>query len=138
MAQEAKASTERLTQLREKIIRHFDLEELRTLCADLGVDYADLPGEGRAAKVRELVAYFERQSRIAGLVERCRQLRSNFDGETAAETDLLVNVPQLPTHALVGRDEMLANLRARLMSGGTVALSALNGLPGVGKTTLAV
>jgi tetratricopeptide (TPR) repeat protein/transcriptional regulator with XRE-family HTH domain len=40
-------------------------------------------------------------------------------------------------HALVGRDELLRQLKARLLNGGRVALSALNGLPGVGKTALA-
>ncbi len=40
-------------------------------------------------------------------------------------------------HALVGRDELLRQLKQRLLNGGRVALSALNGLPGVGKTALA-
>jgi len=35
--------------------QHFDAEELRTLCADLCVDYDNLQGEGKAAKARELV-----------------------------------------------------------------------------------
>ncbi|MGB0386624.1 MAG: tetratricopeptide repeat protein [Ardenticatenaceae bacterium] len=46
--------------------------------------------------------------------------------------------PPLPPHTLVGRDEMLDNLKERLFAGGNLALSALNGLPGVGKTALAV
>ena len=40
-------------------------------------------------------------------------------------------------HGLVGRDELLRKLKERLLSGKRVALSALNGLPGVGKTALA-
>ncbi len=39
---------------------------------------------------------------------------------------------------LIGRDAMLAHLKARLGTGQDVGLTALNGLPGVGKTTLAV
>ena len=39
---------------------------------------------------------------------------------------------------LVGRDELLQQLKERLRDGGEVVLSALNGLPGVGKTSLAV
>ncbi len=46
------------------------------------------------------------------------------------------DVPPFPPHFL-GRDQIVADLVARLTAGGTVALSA-EGLPGVGKTTLAV
>jgi tetratricopeptide (TPR) repeat protein/transcriptional regulator with XRE-family HTH domain len=46
--------------------------------------------------------------------------------------------PPLPQdHSLVGRDELLHRLKQRLLDGGRAALSALNGLPGVGKTALA-
>ena len=48
-------------------------------------------------------------------------------------------VPLLTTIStgLVGRDTLLHELKQRLLSGGDVALTALNGLPGVGKTALA-
>ena len=62
-------------ELRQMIAACFDAGELRTLCFDLGVNYDDLPGEGRADKARELVAYFERRGRIRELEEHCRQLR---------------------------------------------------------------
>lgn len=48
------------------------------------------------------------------------------------------SIPLPPAIHLVGRDEELAHLRRRLLAGGSVALTALNGLPGVGKTTLAI
>src|SRR5512136_559654 len=69
--------TELLTQLRENLVRSFATEELATLCADLGVDYEDLPGQGRAAKARELVAYMDRRGRIAELVRKGSELRPN-------------------------------------------------------------
>ncbi|MDI6792517.1 MAG: tetratricopeptide repeat protein [bacterium] len=47
-------------------------------------------------------------------------------------------MPAHPGYSLVGREKEMANLRAQLTSGGAVALSALNGLPGVGKTALAL
>jgi tetratricopeptide (TPR) repeat protein/transcriptional regulator with XRE-family HTH domain len=47
-------------------------------------------------------------------------------------------IPLLPATPLVGRDEEMARLRQRLCLGGNVALTALNGLPGVGKTALAI
>ena len=47
-------------------------------------------------------------------------------------------IPLLPAMPLVGRDEEMSRLRERLHTGGNVALTALNGLPGVGKTALAI
>lgn len=45
--------------------------------------------------------------------------------------------PPAGEHGLVGRDELLRNLKQRLLDGKHIALGALNGLPGVGKTALA-
>ncbi len=46
--------------------------------------------------------------------------------------------PPLPqAHSLVGRDDLLLQLKQRLMRKERIALSAINGLPGVGKTALA-
>jgi tetratricopeptide (TPR) repeat protein/transcriptional regulator with XRE-family HTH domain len=47
-------------------------------------------------------------------------------------------IPLPPTIHLVGRDDELGRLKERLRSGGSVALTALNGLPGVGKTALSI
>ena len=63
--------------LRQLIIDYFDKEELRTLCFDLEVDYDSLRGEGKAAKARDLVAYFKRNRSISELAEACRQRRSH-------------------------------------------------------------
>ncbi len=50
---------------------------------------------------------------------------------------LFVNVPPLPAHPLVGRDELLATLADQLIAGESPALSTA-GMPGAGKTALAV
>ncbi len=47
-------------------------------------------------------------------------------------------IPLQPAIRLVGRDDELNYLKQRLNTGGSVALTALNGLPGVGKTALAI
>jgi tetratricopeptide (TPR) repeat protein/transcriptional regulator with XRE-family HTH domain len=47
-------------------------------------------------------------------------------------------IPLQPAIHLVGRDDELAQLKQRLFAGGSIALTALNGLPGVGKTALAI
>ena len=46
--------------------------------------------------------------------------------------------PPKPPYELVGRNDLLGDLKQQLLSGGNLALSALNGLPGVGKTALAI
>jgi len=49
--------------------------------------------------------------------------------------------PAIPLQAairLVGRDDEVLKIKLRLRTGGNVALTALNGLPGVGKTALSI
>ena len=47
-------------------------------------------------------------------------------------------IPRSSVLKLVGRNEELTQLKERLCSGQSVALTALNGLPGVGKTALSI
>ncbi|MBK9711493.1 MAG: hypothetical protein IPO81_09230 [Kouleothrix sp.] len=63
--------------LRQIITDFFSDDELRELCFDLGIDYENLPGAGKAAKARELVAYAQRRGRMQDLVTTCQQLRPN-------------------------------------------------------------
>ena len=56
-----------LKKLHQFLLRHFDEEELKTLCLNLGVDYDGLPSTGKTGKARELVLYLERHGRITEL-----------------------------------------------------------------------
>jgi hypothetical protein len=56
--------THTLQQLRELVDQHFNDEKLRHLCFDLGVDYDNLGGRGKAANGRELIALLERQRQL--------------------------------------------------------------------------
>ena len=56
------------TQLHQFLVAHFSLEELKTLCFNLGVEYEDLAGEGRSDKARELVKAMQRRTRLEHLV----------------------------------------------------------------------
>ena len=47
-------------------------------------------------------------------------------------------MPQPGLARLIGRDDLFEHLKQRLCSGGDLALSAINGLPGIGKTALAI
>jgi hypothetical protein len=73
------ANAERLAELRENLVKHFDLEEFRTLCFDLDVNYDDLRGEGITAKARELVALLNRRDRIPVLIAHCAKRRPNVN-----------------------------------------------------------
>jgi hypothetical protein len=56
------------TAIHKKIIERFNLEELRTFCFGLDVDYDTLGGEGKAGKARELVSLMQRKGRLDELI----------------------------------------------------------------------
>ena len=65
------------------------------------------------------------------------------DADEIASAVSAVADPEVPAifvgaRGLIGRDTLVQSLRQRLLNGEHVAISALNGLPGVGKTTLAI
>ena len=65
-----------LVNLRVKLITHFNLEELHTLCFDLGIESENFssPKEGF---VRELISYNVRRGSMPKLVDYCRRMRPN-------------------------------------------------------------
>ena len=69
------------SQLRQKLVEHFSIEELRTLCFDLGIDHETLPGREKAELARELIVHQQRVGRIPELCERCRELRPGVSWE---------------------------------------------------------
>lgn len=76
---------------RELITIHFDIEELRTLCFDLDIDFDNLRGEGKEAKVRELVAMVRRTNRISDCVILLSELRPHvsWSHPTSKPMDLI-------------------------------------------------
>jgi formylglycine-generating enzyme required for sulfatase activity len=70
-------------ELRQKLAEHFNKEELRTLCFDLGIEHENLP-DAKDGMARELVAYCERQGRIPDLVAACQRLRPKVVWDTRA------------------------------------------------------
>jgi len=83
-----------LAKLRRNLIGHFSSEELQTLCSDMGMDYDDLPGRGRADKARELVAFLDRHDLIPDLIEHCSRLRPRVPWQ-----DLVAETGKAPTTA---------------------------------------
>lgn len=64
-----------LANLRRDLEAGLSDQEFRTICAEVNVDYDDLPTAGRAYKMRELVTYLDRRGRIDELIQACRRLR---------------------------------------------------------------
>ena len=61
--------------LRMKLCEYYTMDELRTICADLDVDFESLGGESKEGKARELISYLERQARIHELLQVCAERR---------------------------------------------------------------
>jgi len=65
-------------QLHRILSHRLDLEELRTLCFYVGMNYDHLRGEGQLAKVRELIQYLQRRNALPQLVEWLRRVRPDI------------------------------------------------------------
>ncbi len=66
------------SRLHQVLITHLNLEELRTLCFDLGVNYDHLAGEELRGKARELVLYLQRRDALPRLIEWLRRERPDI------------------------------------------------------------
>ena len=82
------------TQLHQFLVDHFSLDELRTLCFNLGVEYEDLGGEGRAGKARELVKEMQRRGRLEHLVAHLSIARPDVYRQRFHESP---SIPAAPT-----------------------------------------
>jgi len=70
--------------LRDLLFEHLSEEELATLCGAIGLDYAQLPGEGKFGKTRELVRAAHARDKLRLLAARTRDLRPEFTEALAA------------------------------------------------------
>ena len=97
---------------------------------------------------QRLCALFGKNARELGLLleeDDTGQKTSTAEAEqerkpapSAGILDPVIPLPSAGLTSLIGRDEMLDQLKQRLCAGKDLVLTALNGLPGVGKTALAV
>jgi nucleoside phosphorylase len=58
------------TTIHQLLLARYNMEELRTLCAELSVPFDDLGGEGRQGKAREVILWLNRRGRLADLTGR--------------------------------------------------------------------
>jgi len=87
------SAAEYRTALRRTLAEQFSREDLRTLCFDLGGEYDDLPGEGRAAKARELLTHVARRDRLADLVAAAKRLRPDVTWPLPPPLRLVIAAP---------------------------------------------
>ncbi|MCP4542531.1 MAG: ATP-binding protein [Chloroflexi bacterium] len=121
------------TRLRQIIDTHFSMEELRTLCSDLGVDYDGLPGEGKMSKARELVNYLNRHDRISDLVELGEQRRPNVSWQHTPEKTEAIHVSE---NEFVNREDELNLLQAERLRASRSPYTLISAPAGYGKTYL--
>jgi len=147
----------------ELISSYFDLEEVRTLCFGLSIEFDDLGGEGRKDKIRELILELRKQGRLLNLVEAVIEQRpnlSNVDWNKVRQdigaiqasyrgsqrqpndpfAEEVIPVPfQAPTVIphFTGRADYISQIQEEIAKADENLIIGLTGLPGVGKTTLA-
>ncbi|WP_420628565.1 hypothetical protein [Candidatus Leptofilum sp.] len=76
--------------LRQNIVASFNLDEIRTICLDIGINYEELSGETLSARAVSLVAYCQRRQLLTALITRCAELRTRlnwWDGLDAYRPD---------------------------------------------------
>jgi Effector-associated domain 7 len=60
-------------------VERFSLEEMRTLCFRLKVDYETLEGEGKEGKAHDLPGYLERHGELEKLVNYIHEKRPDVE-----------------------------------------------------------
>jgi hypothetical protein len=141
-----------LARLRQFIQDHYSLDELHTLCFDMGFEYEDLPGETRSAKARELVDHMRRRDQLDRLIGILRQTRADAFVQAGLASILVTSLRSdslracikantfpfgEPYYPLAQRERELASVVDALRPGGRSTV-VVTGLGGMGKTALAV
>lgn len=70
----------RTTDLVTMIDRHFNAEEIETMALDLGLDYDNLKGATKRAKIASIVTHFERRGFVDSLIDYCIENRPGVYG----------------------------------------------------------
>lgn len=60
----------------DAIDRYFDLDDLQELCFELGIDYYNLKGEAKRAKVLALILHLEHRQQIPAMAKEVVRARS--------------------------------------------------------------
>lgn len=82
-----------LSALRKILAERFSVEELQTLCFEMGIEYEDLSGQGKAGKARELVGYLDRRDLIRELISVGERLRPDIQWGQLPASARLATLP---------------------------------------------
>lgn len=69
----------------------FNLSELATLTFELGIDFDDLPGDGKQAKIVSLVSYLKREHKLDWLAAYLAQNRPHYKATPAKATEKTID-----------------------------------------------
>lgn len=128
-------------ELRQFIDRHFNLEELKTLCFDLAIDWERLPGSTKGTKIRALIQDIDRRGRTEDLIDLLRARRpaadwSFLEARTTIETNPykgLAYFDESDSAIFFGREALAEKLTATLQQNNFLAVI---GASGSGKTSV--
>ena len=87
----------RLIQLRQFITEHYNLEELRTLCFDLGINFDDLRGETLSGKAGVLILELGHRRELHRLLAALQKDRTETYGRAEFGADAATLYPELST-----------------------------------------
>jgi formylglycine-generating enzyme required for sulfatase activity len=73
--------------LKALLYEHFNLEDLRSLCFDLRIDFDDLRGETKSTKLVDFLNLILRSRRIADLANILKSIRPNISWDSAFRVD---------------------------------------------------
>ena len=87
-----------LSQLRDQMIQAFNVEEVKSVCFDLNINYDSLAGEGLGGKVRELIGYCLRHGSFSQLIDYCAEKRPHLTWNKPTELEVdFVEIGVTPT-----------------------------------------
>ncbi|MEM7116184.1 MAG: hypothetical protein AAF614_27355 [Chloroflexota bacterium] len=86
--------------LHDALVNYYSLEEIKTLCFNLRIDYESLDGSGKAGKARGLVQYAENHNRYDDLVAYVNRTRPHAHLKIIDDDPAPVPEPAPPSEEL--------------------------------------
>ena len=97
-----------LYQLLDFLNDRFNIEEIRDICVQLGIDYEDLPaqGQGKRSFARELIRYLERRQRLEELLPILEARRPQLFAATNFPLDSVTKQDSITFFAVLGNEKV--------------------------------